>query len=413
MAATPTFRRTVTARPLAVAAVSAIAVVALAAGPVRAQSLMVGADGVIHLDGPPGGADSPVVIEQTPELIQPSIVPLEEPAGGESGLVGGPEAFSAYSVPFVPYTPSVAPLVQQPLPIKYALFGEFLYLRPTGLDVAHAQQVSGPGNAVTHPQGLVGVADFHYEPGVRIGGDLAVSPTTSLAASYTWFESSSVSRVEPAVTPAAFDGVASLVHHPDFASGVAAGPVDARSFFDFQIADGEYRVRLRQGPRYWVNGGLGLRYGRLEHRFTQSGPFILGDVTTDATAKFDGGGPKLAIDGGRNLGAGGFSFYGRAGVSPLAGEFRSHYALRNDVASDVLQLDWSDNRIVTLLDYEFGLAWTGPRKRWRFAAGYVQSFWFNAVTAGDAIGAAQSGDFTDIDSTIMLDGLTARAEHFW
>jgi hypothetical protein len=64
-------------------------------------------------------------------------------------------------------------------------------------------------------------------------------------------------------------------------------------------------------------------------------------------------------------------------------------------------------------DYEAGLAWTGPRKRWRFSAGYLQSFWFNAVTPNEFIPAVQSNDYTDVSDTIMFDGLTARVEHLW
>ncbi len=64
-------------------------------------------------------------------------------------------------------------------------------------------------------------------------------------------------------------------------------------------------------------------------------------------------------------------------------------------------------------DYELGLAWSGPRKRWRSAAGYTQSYRFNAVTTADFIPAVQTGNYSDISDTIMFDGLTARVEYLW
>ncbi len=160
-----------------------------------AQSLMVGADGAVHLDQfQQVDPNNPVIIQQTPELIQPSIVsgaacpPLAQP------MMAGCEPYGA-CVPFAPMTPAAAPVVQQPLPIAFAVFGEFLYLNP-GADMPHAQQQDGTGGAGTVPFGAVAVNDFQYEPGVRIGGDMALSGSTSIAGSYTWFESSAMSSVE-------------------------------------------------------------------------------------------------------------------------------------------------------------------------------------------------------------------------
>jgi len=397
-------------------------VVALAAAPrpVAAQSLMVGADGAIHLDQfQQVQANNPVIITQTPELIQPSIVQpgvLGQPAGPmfQAPMLGAAQPYGACNVPFVPCMPMDASMIEQPLPIKYSVFGEALYLHPTGVDVAHAQQVSGPGNAVTSPFGEVGVADFDYELGFRAGGDMALSPTTSIAVSYTWFESDAGSRLSPPASAAAFNGVESLVHHPDFTPSVTDQPIDARASLDFQLADGEYRARLQQGPRHWINGGLGLRYARLEQDFNQTGTFLLDTIDTGANADFDGGGPKLALDGGRSLGNRGFSLYARTAVSPLAGEFKSNYSMFSAALDEtVIQVDWDDDRIMTIFDYELGLAWTSPRRRWRFAAGYTQSFWFNAVTPAEFIEAVQASNYTDVSDTIMLDGLVARVEHLW
>jgi hypothetical protein len=381
---------------------------------------MVGADGAIHLDEPQGvQANAPVIIEQTPELVPPSVVPPGAAPGmsWQSPMAATIQPYGACSVPFVPCAPVCVPCVEQPLPIKYSIFGEFLFLQPRGVDIVHAQQQDGIGGAGTVPFGDLGITDFHYEPGVRVGGDMAVSCNTSIAGSYTWFESNARSRVEAPIVPGGGGSIGSLVHHPGAAITASPGPVDARSVLDFQLADVEYRARLLQGPRSWVNGGLGGRYARLEQEFGQVGIFSggqAGEIMTQADVDFDGGGPKLALDGGRNIGDRGFSLYARTSVSPIVGEFESGYSLRNNTTGTQLALvNWNDDRVMTILDYEAGLAWTGPRRRWRFAAGYTVAHWFNAVTTGSFINAVQTSDFTDVSDTITFDGLVARVEHLW
>jgi hypothetical protein len=300
---------------------------------------------------------------------------------------------------------------QQPLPIMFSFFGEFLYLKPTEVGVVHAQQQFVPGV----PFGQIASTDFDYEPGVRIGGDLAVSPHSSIAASYTYFESDASSSIGPPTVNGVTGSVGSLVQAPDLGILGATSNVTARSEFDFQLADLEFRTRLRQGERYWINGGVGLRYGQLEQSFEQTGVFaVVGEIDTNSTVDFNGGGVKLALDGGRNIGSRGFSIYGRTSLSPLAGSYRSTYSMFNDdLDATLVQANWKEDRITTLLDYEFGLAWVGPRGRWRFSAGYTQAFWFNAVTTAEYIDAVQTSDYNGMSDTIMLNGLTARVEHLW
>jgi hypothetical protein len=396
-------------------AISALACVFATHNTAAAQSLMVGADGAIHLDQSlEVNANSPVIIQQTPELIQPLLTP-SGPLPLQGPIIQQPfpsqmmsaDAYGA-CVPFVPCTPVVSQAVQPrpPLPIAFALFGEFLYLQPHD-DLVHAQQA----NALGLPAGGLAVNDFDYEPGFRVGGDIAVSPTNSLAASGSWFEADAVSSL----SAPPLGSVLSLVQTPSLG---ALTSVTSTSDISFYTAEAEYRSRLLQGPRHWVNGGLGLRYAHLEQEFTQrsvSAILLPGDVlAVDTDIEFDGGGPRLTLDGGRLLGNRGLSVYARSSVSPLIGRFHADYRFRDEtLGADVAHIHHDDDRIMTLFDYEVGLAWTGPRKRWRFAAGYLQSFWFNAVTTSEFIPAVQSGDYTDISDTLMFDGLTARVEHFW
>lgn len=380
-----------------------------------AQSLMVGADGAVHLDelsDVPAG--SPIIIQEDPELIGPSLGAQAELGGMatapmQSVLSGSPQAYSANSIPFVPYMPVAAPPVQQPLPILYSFFGEFLFLHPTGADVIHARQQDGPGSGASL-FGDYGEADLHYEPGVRIGGDMALSPSTSLAAMYTYFESNARNRVTPPTIDGGGGTVESLVLPPSLGALGATGPVDARSVLDFQLGDIEYRARLLQGPRYWINGGVGARYAHLEQKFGQVGAFpgdFPGTLVTQSDIDFDGGGVRLALDGGRTLGNRGFSVYGRTSLSPVAGQFIANYSVFNETTDQQLvRVEMKEDRVVTILDYEFGIAWSGPRRRWRFSAGYTTAYWFNALTTEEFI---QGGD----SDTIIFDGLVTRVEHLW
>ena len=395
------------ARAMTARFIAALAFTAALSSTVEAQSLMVGADGAIHIDQAPTiNVNDPVIIQQTPELIQPSIVQPGQALGMpfQPQMITGAEPYGA-CVPFVPCSPVVTQAVQHPLPIAFSLFGELLYLRPHE-DFVHAQQVSALGL----PAGGLAINDYDYEPGVRVGGDIAVSPTNSLAASGSWFEADAGSTLAAPVGGA----VASFVTVP--APGHLTSVTSASEIM-FYTAEAEYRSRLLSGPRHWVNGGLGLRYAHLEQDFSQSGPSVVlpNDLLAVATnIEFDGGGPRATLDGGRLLGNGGFSIYARSSVSPLTGRFHANYSFRNETTdAQLAAVNFEDNRIMTLFDYELGLAWTGPRKRWRFAAGYTQSYWFNAVTTADFIPAVQTGNYSDVSDTIIFDGPTARVEHLW
>lgn len=402
--------------PLLAALVAAL----VCMGGETAAQVMMGADGAVHLDAiGEVPTTPPLIVQQPPQLVGPAMMggPM---IGGNPTVVGGvpwqtaigapAQPYGSCSVPFAPCMPVAVQMPEQPLPILFSFFGEFLYLNPTGVDVAHAQQVRTPGV----PLGRIAQTDLGYNPGFRIGGDMALSQHASIAASYTYFESDASSSVGPPTVNGIAGSVDSLVHFPGLNLGASTTGLTARNEFDYQLADLEYRTRLRQGDRYWINGGLGLRYGQLEQDFSQTGEFLSGQIDTRSTVDFNGGGMKLALDGGRNIGSRGFSLYGRTSLSPMAGSFRSSYSMYNaDLDSTFVQANWNDQRITTLLDYEVGLAWTGPRGRWRFAAGYTQSFWFNAVTTSEYIDAVQASNYSGVSDTIMLNGLTARVEHLW
>ncbi len=295
-----------------------------------------------------------------------------------------------------------------------SVWGDFLFLQATGADVPHAQQQNGTGGAGTVPFGIVGEADPDYAPGVRVGGVLNLSPWSSIAMAYTFYESETAAFVDAPIIPGGGGAVGSLVHLPATALTASTGPVDAFYQIDFQLAELEYRSLLWGDELGWVNYSAGLRYAHLEQDFFQGGIFSGGQggaINTQTRSTFDGGGALFGLDGQRILGRRGFSLYGNAGVSPVVGQFSTTYSMLNE-STDVLLADarWKDDRFVTILDYEIGLAWTSCSGCLRLSAGYMAQFWYNTITTPELIDAVQATNYTDVGDTLSFDGIVTRVE---
>jgi hypothetical protein len=86
----------------------------------------------------------------------------------------------------------------------------------------------------------------------------------------------------------------------------------------------------------------------------------------------------------------------------------------NDTTDAVLaEVFWNDDRIVPMLDYELGVAWNSPSGHCRLAAGYMASFWFDAVTTPVFVDAVQADNYVDVGDSIAFDGLVGRVEFRW
>jgi len=137
-------------------------------------------------------------------------------------------------------------------------------------------------------------------------------------------------------------------------------------------------------------------------------------IQTNSDITFDGGGLKFGLDGERRLGYSGFSFYSRGNIAPMTGRFHADYRLVDN--TNVVQLgraDWQDDRIVTLVDLETGISWTGKRRKWRASAGYVTSYWFNTLTTSSFIDGVNANSYNNLGDTLSFEGLTAKIERRW
>lgn len=295
---------------------------------------------------------------------------------------------------------------------RSGLFGEYLYLRPTGVDMAYGFQQNGIGGAGTVPNGSVGVLHPDYSSGFRVGGSAALDCYSSFVATFTTFDSPSASSL---TAPAGVGGtVESLVLHPGSVNaGSTATSIAATYGINFKMATFDYRHLLIGSQCYAVNYSVGLAYGHLGQNFQSTGSFAppIGVIQNTTAIHYDGGGLRYGLDFQRQLGRGGFSIYGKTFVDILFGEFDATYSQVNTTTTAVQALSsWRNDRVLPILETELGLAWTGRSQHVRISAGYYNAFWFNAVTTPQYVQAVQTANYTNLGQTIAFDGLVARLD---
>jgi hypothetical protein len=299
---------------------------------------------------------------------------------------------------------------------RYVVFGEFLYLQATDIDITHAQQQNGIGGAGTVPFGDIGTVEQEFSPGLRVGGMIACGECSGVVASFTHFESDAFGSVEAPDVPGGGGAVGSLVHHPGAALTASAGPVDATYEVDYQLADVMCRTIWKSGPRYEVAYLIGAQYGHLDQDFAQTGIFgggLGGQVDTSSTIDFDGGGLKAGIDAERRLGHG-VSVYGRLTGAAMSGRFSSRYSMFNASTDQLLaQANWKDDRVVGHVEYEVGMSLSSMNEHWRATLGYMFSHWTNVVTTSEFIDAVQFDNYVAVGDTVGFDGLVSRVECRW
>lgn len=292
------------------------------------------------------------------------------------------------------------------------VFGEYLYLLPSDVDMAYAFQQNGTGGLGTVPAGSVGVLQPDFQSAYRAGGGVALGCYASINASYMRFDSHTTSSLS---APQGVGGnVQSLVLHPNsLNAGSTASLVDSALDLSYQLADIEYRRLLRWDYQSALNYSVGARYGKLGQGFSQLGDFAppTGTISTTSDITFEGVGLRGGLDAERRLGCSRFAGYGKIGLSMLFGDVRAAYQQFNETTTEVQAFSsWRDQRVVPLLEYEVGLNWTSRRGRWRASIGYYTNFWFNTVTTGQFVQASQFADFVDLGETISFTGLVSRIE---
>jgi hypothetical protein len=299
---------------------------------------------------------------------------------------------------------------------RFTMFGDFLYLQVTDVDVAHAQQQNGLGGAGTVPFGEIGTIGQDFSPGFRVGGSVACGPCSGVVFSFTHFESDSFSSLDAPVIPGGGGAVGSLVHHFNAELTGSAGPVDATYEIDYQLADVMCRSVWRCGCNYAVNYMVGAQYGHLDQDFSQIGNFggsLGGAIDTRTSIDFDGGGLKAGVDAERQF-KHGLGAYGRFTAAAMSGRFQSRYTMLNESTDQLLaRANWKDDRVIGQFEFELGMSLTSCDNHWKVSAGYMFSQWANVVTTPEFIQAVQFDDYVRVGDHLGFDGLVSRVECRW
>ncbi|REK09449.1 MAG: hypothetical protein DWQ37_18605 [Planctomycetota bacterium] len=292
------------------------------------------------------------------------------------------------------------------------VYGEYLYLLPTDVDMAHAFQQNGTGGLGTVPLGQTGVVQPDFNSAYRTGFGVALGCYASIGASYTNFHSHATDQLN-ALTGLG-DNVQSLVLHPNsINAGSTFTEATAALDIDYQLADIDYRRLLSYNDCHFINYAAGVRYGKLSQDFIQIGELAppTGTLQTTSYIDFEGVGLRAGLDGEHRLGRSRLAAYGKGFINVLFGEFRSAYQQLDTTTTDIQALStWNDRRVVPMLEYEVGMSWTSCRGHWRLSAGYYTSFWFNTITTQQFVQAVQNADFVDLGETMSFTGLVSRVE---
>lgn len=290
----------------------------------------------------------------------------------------------------------------------WQVWGEYLYLRASDADVPWAVAINGAitQGSVPVQLGRIANADLDYDSGFRFGIGRALDECASLSGSYTFFEShtnDSLATDDPYVLRSLVAHPATMTAAADYLRGNASNDVD------FQLADVEYRHVFHNSCYGSLNWLVGARYAQLEQDFWSQ--FFNNGVENVATdVSFYGGGMKLGLEGERHSRNNGLMVYGRSAASFVAGDFRANYFQGQSFNATEVDTRWRGSRVVSILDLELGGGWTSEDGHCLFTVGYMVSAWFNAVDADTFIRGVQSNNFSDMDDTIVFDGLVGRAE---
>jgi hypothetical protein len=160
---------------------------------------------------------------------------------------------------------------------------------------------------------------------------------------------------------------------------------------------------------HWLVGG---RYAYLRENLDSTFT-ILGQTNVATHINFDGGGPRVGLEG-EVFAKCGLSVYGRGTVDLLAGHWGATYSQNNAFAGNQGLTNFSSDRVVPVLELQLGVSWTSPKGHVLVRAGYEVDAWFNSVTTPGFIQSVQNSNFTtngnNLRDTITFDGVVGHLE---
>ena len=183
---------------------------------------------------------------------------------------------------------------------RWAVFGDFLYLRPRNVDVAIGAPVATPVLSPISPSvGPALVVDSRYRPGFRLGFVRAIDECATIGLTYS--ELDATQEINPGVDPQT-QTILPLVTHPSqLLPGSTFDSAFGRQLVGFRIADVEFRNVFRATDRYALAYSVGTRYTNLRQDLAAAffAPVTADDQNVFTRIRFDGGGIRLGLDGER------------------------------------------------------------------------------------------------------------------
>ncbi len=290
-------------------------------------------------------------------------------------------------------------------------YGDFLYLRPRNAGLEYAVPMAGPisAGAVPLQVGRTAALNPEFEPGFRIGGGIGFGNCSTLSASFTHYENS----CSDAITTDAPHVIRAMVMHPSSLDAAADWlDASAHQFIRFNLVDVDFRHVFYEDACSSVDYLAGIRYANLTQTFNSQFESVIRD-NVDTNVNFDGAGIRLGLEGQRS-GAHDIFVYGKASASFLGGEFQGNYLQTSINNPVVAQTDWKEARLVTMLDCEVGLGWTGCNGHVLASAGYMVNGWLNVVKQSEFISSVQANNYHGPDKIdgngLVFDGFVAHLE---
>lgn len=338
-----------------------------------------------------------------PNTIQPGGI---VPGTIQPGVVPGP-----ILPPTTPVFQQALPVYPAEVPVRFVLFGEYLYLRASDAAMTnYAVPVNGlvAPPPTPAPMGAVASVEQGFSSGYRLGFDWVWNDYSRWVASYTSIDLKSNDMVSDLAAPLALQ---SLVLHPStpaadeyFLSASGQGSVKMR------LADFEYR-RVFVEDWYRWDFLVGARYANLDQRFRAEFTNAAITEVVNADVDFEGGGIRFGTRGDWRSTQHGFFIYTQATTSFIAGRFESRYAQTDSVVmGTVANTSRKDDRIINLTDVELGLGWHSQSRRCWFSAGYMFNSWSDVVNSAGLIRMAQHTSFGPIRERLTFDGFVGRVE---
>ena len=284
-------------------------------------------------------------------------------------------------------------------------FADYLLLRPTGTDLPFAAPTEGCGSPHLGP---ASVLSSEFESALRFGaGILDPSKGRQLTGTYTYFRSHTA---ETATAPAGLV-LDPLLRHPDT---VVCGPADEASGalaavdIDMDVIDIDYAQVCAKGDSYHLAWLVGGRWARIDQE-TNVQYNALETSFISVPIDMRGAGPRAGLLGNFDVGRG-LHLYGRGIFSLLSTRQEAKFTQTNVFAGLETEFGQETDRIVPVIDLEFGVGYTCLNNHLTLRAGYLYSIWFNMITAPGYIEQVHSNDFDASSDTLAFDGISIRLQ---